>query len=129
MYVKNGESKLEGITWFYEERSPYAGTIITAFNKLDIIKEKAREYKKDNPELSTEECVIKAKDFVLREKKHYEAYLKGKNYYHYKGQKRPVMSDSRVERFKKYAEEIQSKWDNMPEDEKNKYLNLNKEEE
>jgi hypothetical protein len=114
--------KNKGITWEYYERFPFGGVVVTPENKKELIKDKAREYHDKEPELSTAECVQKAKGFIELNKKMYDAYLKGKQYFKFKGEKYPVMDTSRLERFKEQAAKLSEKWSNMDEKEKDEYI-------
>jgi hypothetical protein len=103
-YINKGSEKLKGVTWDYVPRTKFAGTEITWQNKREVIKEKAREYKENNPEASTEECVEWGRRFARKEQKHFKSYLKGKNSYSYKGGKFLVEDQSRLEHFIKMAQ-------------------------
>ena len=118
--------KNEGKTWSYIELdgSKFAGRYITGKNRREIIREKSYEYKSNNEDATPSECLKYAKDFVRREQKHYKAFVKNKNYFWYKGSKYPVMTESRLDRFKKMAEQLEDKFADMSEEEKeNIFLN------
>jgi len=118
-YVNNGSDKLRGITWEYRERFPFAGTEIPhdKAGKLAIMIQAGKDYKEKNPTATAEECALYGQRFLNRERKHYRAYLKGKNSYNFKGGTYLVEDQSRLERFKKFAAELEEKYAEQKEKE------------
>jgi hypothetical protein len=110
-YTNSGSDHLRGQTWSYVKRSKFAGTEIPLDkeSKNEIIKQKGLEYKEKNPEATAAECIEWGKRFISREKKHYRAYLKGKNAYSYKGGRYLVEDESRLEHFIKMAQDFEQR--------------------
>ena len=107
--------ELKGITWDYNPREAFGGIKVTYENQKQLAAEFFKNYIQANSEdgLYDEELEKKAylatDNFIKREKKHYEAYNKGKQWFSWKGERLPVLYVSRVERFKKLAEEFEKR--------------------
>lgn len=112
-YINNGSDSNRGLTWTYVARTPYAGAKVRWDNKRELLEQGMREYKRKNPDASVLECWLKGKNFVNRQKKHEKAYIKGLNFYKYKGGIYPVEDMSRMEAFieaaKAYNERVEAK--------------------
>lgn len=110
-YVNKGSDHLRGVTWEYRERFPYAGTIIPhdKAGKIAIMIEAGKTYREKNPTATPEECAEYGRYFLNRERKHQRAYAKAKNSYNYKKGTYLVEDESRLERFKRFAAELEQK--------------------
>ncbi len=107
MKINNSNNDLEGKTWSRVERTPFVGEVIDATNKREIIKREALKYKEANPDATAQECYLRGCHYVNRERKHYKAYLKGKNSYTYKGGTYLVEDEARKKVFEMLNEKFE----------------------
>lgn len=119
--------KNKGTTWEYYPRFPFAGEVVTGENRRELTKKKylevlAREPKNGEESLTPEQAMAYAKDWIRLNQKMYKQYLKGKQYFKFKGERMPVMTSERLQRFKEIAMDLKDKWENMTEEEKEKHL-------
>jgi len=105
--MKISNKDLEGETWSRVERTPFAGEVINAINKRHIIKREALKFKEANPDATSYECYLRGVHYVNRERKHYKAYLKGKNSYTYKGGTFLVEDEARKKVFEMLNEKFE----------------------
>ena len=111
-YINKGSDHLRGKTWDFYPRFGFAGTEIPTdkAGKLEIMMNAGREYKEKNPDATPEECAAWGKRFLAKERKYYRVYLKGKNSYIYGKGIYLVEDESRLERFKRFAQEFEEKY-------------------